>query len=100
MTGPPFGQMQSVELLIRRAAAPKFVVRADVFHRAFRKNDNHVCLAHGRETVSDDEARAARHQVFEGRLNQPLAFVIEIAGGFIKNQNFGIMHDGAAMPRR
>jgi hypothetical protein len=47
------------------------------------------------EAMGDDETGAAGHQRSEGLLDEPLVFRVELAGGFVENQDVRIGEHGA-----
>src|SRR5260370_42330492 len=51
------------------------------------EDQNAVELAHRRQTVGDDERRAAPHQRVHGVLDQGLRLAVETRGGFIQDQD-------------
>src|SRR5882672_3951982 len=59
------------------------------------EDQNAVELAHRRQTVGDDERRAAPHQRFHGVLDQGLRLAVETRGGFIQDQDRRIGQEGA-----
>ena len=65
----------------------QFVMRALLYDAAFVHDHDIVGFFDGREPVGDDDGGAVLHQVFQCRLNQPLGFVVQRAGGLIQNQN-------------
>ena len=46
------------------------------------------------EAVSDDEGRGAVHELFDGLLDEVLAFGIDLAGGFVEDEDRGFAKDG------
>ncbi len=54
---------------------------------AFGDNDDSIRMAHGGETVRNDERGSPVHQGFERLLDQAFALGIQRTGGFIKNQD-------------
>src|SRR5579872_1507545 len=52
--------------------------------------DDPVGMAHRRQAMGDDEHRSARGDLAHVTLDDVLALVVERAGGFIENQDFGI----------
>ncbi len=59
------------------------------------EDDNEVGMSDGAESVGDDEASAVLHELAERLLNKLFALRIEVAGGFIEDEDFGICEDGA-----
>jgi len=49
----------------------------------------------GREAVGDDDAGAPLHDALEGLLDERLGLTIQRAGGFIQDQDPGILEDDA-----
>ena len=91
-----FSQMMGVERTVRVAVAPEMLVRALRFELTVPEDQHNVGVSNGRQTVGDDEARAALDHLVKRELDQPFAFVIEVTGRFIKDQNTGIAHGGAS----
>ena len=48
-----------------------------------------VRVAHGRETVGDDEARAAFHEAVERALNEQLGAGVDVACGLVEDEHLG-----------
>ena len=74
--------------------AQKIGVRAALDHGAFLDDDDAVRLAHGRQPVRDDKARAPAHQHVERLLDDALALGVERAGGLVENQDDRVLQDG------
>jgi len=58
-------------------------------------DDDSIHLPHGGEPMGDDKRSAPAHQGFQRFLNQAFAFRIQGAGGFIQNEDGGILQDRA-----
>ena len=54
---------------------------------------NPVGVAHGGETMGDDEAGAIRHEPFERALDQFFGFGIDAGGGLVEKEDGGILED-------
>src|SRR5699024_8176228 len=57
-------------------------------------DENHICIADGGETVGDDKAGAALHQVIHSLLDQYFGAGIHAAGSFVQNQDFRVGQNG------
>src|SRR5713226_4342983 len=92
----------TVEHGVATADAEQFVVAAVLDDAPALDGDDAVDLAHRGEPVRDDEDGAARTDPAHVRVNDPLALVIERAGGFIEDEDPGIggerPGDGDALP--
>ena len=74
--------------------ALKLVVSAGLHHASPGDNDDSIHMPHGCQPMRDDERGPSPHQNFERFLNEPLALRIERAGGFIQDEDDGILQDG------
>ena len=88
-------QLPLIQLLIDRAVVQKFIVLSLADDLAAFHDDDCVGRENRAETVGDHERRALVDQMLDGLVNQVLAFGIDLAGGFVKNQDRGLMKDGA-----
>ncbi len=73
----------------------QLVVRAGFHNPSVGDDENPIHVPHGGEPVSDDKRSAPSHQGFQRFLNQPFALRIQRAGGFVENEDGGILQDRA-----
>src|SRR5262249_22553114 len=59
----------------------------------FFHQQNQVRAAYGREAMSDDEGGSPGEQRGHRRLNELLALGVEVAGGFVENEDLGSGQD-------
>ena len=52
--------------------------------------------AHGAEPVRDDQRGAPDEELGERVLDQPLALVVQVAGGFIQDENWRILKESTS----
>ena len=71
----------------------QFLVRAAFHDPSAGDDDDLIRVPHGGEAARDDKRGASAHQRFQRILNQPFAFRIQGTGGFIQNQDGGILQD-------
>lgn len=84
-----------VEGLVARAGGDEFVVAADADDAAFVENDDLVGACDGGEAVSDDEGGAALRDFLHGFLDFAFGIGVDLAGGFVEDQDGRIAKDGA-----
>ena len=59
------------------------------------EDDDAVGVGDGAEAVGDDEAGAAFHERDEAGLDDAFAFGVEVAGGFVEDEDLGVGQHGA-----
>ena len=59
-------------------------------------HDNQISAGDGAESMSDHKAGPSFDQLLQAGLNQPFTVGVQIAGGFIQNQQARISEDGAS----
>ena len=79
--------MDAVKPLIQSAAGGKFFVAADVFDLAVLHDHDPVGQREHGEAVGDDDRGPAANEGFQNFLNRLLALQIDLARGFIENQD-------------
>src|SRR5262245_30365111 len=62
---------------------------------AFVEEEDEIGAADGGKAVSDDEGGAAGEEIGHGSLNKLLAFGVEVAGGFVEDEDLRVGEDGA-----
>lgn len=70
-------------------------MRADFGDASLFKDEDAVGVSDGAEPVRDDEARPFAHEFCEAALDELFAFGVEVAGGFVKNEDPGIREECA-----
>ena len=73
----------------------ELVVGAALDDNAVVHDDNEVGMADGGEAVGNDDAGASLHELVEGLLHGHLAFGVEGAGGFVKDEDGRVFEHGA-----
>src|ERR1017187_7547816 len=71
----------------------QFLVGAGFYDPSAGDDDDSIHMPHGGESVRDDERSAPAHERFQRFLNQALALRIQRAGGFIQNEDGGILQN-------
>ena len=66
---------------------------AAFFDAVFPDHDDLISIADGGQTVGDGDAGPVFGEFFQAFLNVALAFVVERAGGFIKDQDLRILQE-------
>jgi len=92
--GVVFG-LESDEFGVAAVGGHEFVVGADFADAAVFENDDAVGVADGAESVGDDECCSALHELCEASLDESFAFGVEVAGGFVEDEDGGVGEDGA-----
>jgi hypothetical protein len=87
--------LEQYHLLIPAAARHQFIVRALFDDLAVFEHDDAICVGDGAQSMGDDEAGAAGHEVLQAPLDEPLALGVEIAGRFIENEDARVGEDRA-----
>src|SRR3989338_5120668 len=88
--------LQLVEFFVETlAAAQEFLVRALLGDLAVVDHENAVHTLDGGEAMSDDDRRAAFHQVVQTFLDVALGDRIEAARGFVEDQDRAVRQDRA-----
>ena len=80
---------------VSAAAEHQFIVPAALGDSAVFDHQDLVGVADRAEAVGDDEAGAAGHQRGQRLLDEPFVFRVEVAGGFVEDQDVGIGEHGA-----
>src|ERR1039458_4841300 len=86
-------ELKFVEFRISPAGPKQLCVGARFDNASLVQYHNEIGPLHGGEAVGDADRRAALHQLFERRLDDPLGFGIERAGGFVQDQNRRVLKD-------
>ena len=87
--------LELVEAIVDSAQAEKFLVGTLLAQASLVEYENAVCMLDGAEPVRDDDGRASGEQPVEGFANQQLRFRIHARSGFVEDQEFGIVREGA-----
>src|SRR5687767_14300412 len=66
------------------------MMRARLDDAALFEDDDLVRTHDGAEPMRDDERSSPAHQTFEALMDQTLALAVEVAGGFVENEDPGI----------
>src|SRR5687768_8138002 len=74
-------------IVIATTSSHEFFVGAALDDAAFFHQEDHVSTANGGETMGNDERSAAREEGCHRRLNELFAFGVEVAGGFVEDEN-------------
>ena len=69
-------------------------MRSAAHHAAFVQHDDPIGVADGAQPVRDHDAGAAFHQLVQGFLHESFAGGVEAAGGFVQDQDRGILQHG------
>ncbi len=78
------------QLGVSPARGEEFVVAALLDDSALLEDDDLVGVADGAEAVGDDEAGSSAPQFGEGGLDEGFTFCVEVAGGFVEDEDPGI----------
>src|SRR5262245_11006118 len=73
--------------MVATASAHQFVVGTALNNPAVFHQQNQVGATDGGEAVGDDEGGAPGKQISHGSLDELFAFRVEVAGGFVENQD-------------
>ena len=82
-----------VELVVSPASSIERCVVASFHDTAALNDQDLIGRPNGRKAVSDDQGRAAAHQLTQPVLDEGLGFRIEARGGLVENQDSGIGQD-------
>ena len=85
--------LQIHHLAISPAGLHQFFMPALLDDVAIFQHQNPAGVGDGAEPVGDHKTGAALHQSLHAALDQPLGFGVEIAGGFIENQDARVGQD-------
>src|SRR5688572_18449049 len=88
-------QLPLVELLVRRAGAEQLVVLALTDDSPAVHDNDGVGGQDRAEAMSDDERCAFVHQALDGLLDQVLALGVDLAGGFVEDEDRRLLEDRA-----
>src|ERR1019366_6728789 len=88
--------LQPVEGRVATTGVDQLVMRTVLHQAAAIDGHDAVSPAHGRQTVRDNEDGPALGDQRHVLLDDPLAFIVERACGFVKDQDTGIHHQGAS----
>src|SRR3990170_4537919 len=80
-------ELELVEVAVGFARFEKLVVPAAGGNPAALDHENLVGAYHGREPVRDNDGGASREQVVDRRLDEPLAFAVEIARRLVEYEH-------------
>lgn len=89
------GKLLGVEGGVALTSGEKTVVRAALDDAATFQDEDTIGAANRGEAVGNDQNGAVFHDAIEGLLDESFGFGIEGGGGFIEDENTGIMKDGA-----
>ena len=70
-------------------------MRAALYDASFVEHANLVGVLDGGEAVGDGDGGARLHQALEGFLHEAFALGVECRSGFVKNEDVGVLQDGA-----
>src|SRR4051812_18426684 len=90
-----FEQLALVKGRILAARRDQFVVRAALDDASFVEHADQVSLAHRRDAVRDDDARAVAHDAAQLRQNLLLRVSINRRERVVQNQYLRLANDGA-----
>ena len=79
-----------IELIISPASCMKRGVVAALHDTPALDNKDLIGASNGRKAVSDDQGRAALHQMAQTLLDQGFGFRIQTRGRFVENQDPGV----------
>src|ERR1017187_7114628 len=88
-------ELEFVEPLINSALGDEFFVGADFADLPLFEHHNLVRPAYGGKPVRDDDYGAVLHQVGQRLLYQHFALRVQVAGGFVQDQDGRVLEQGA-----
>ena len=100
---PPLGTLAELDFVqpaVRIAAADQFVVGAGVDDAALLHDYDSIGQGQRRQTVGDDDRRAVAGEMFQHSVDQLFALQIDLAGGFVQDQDRRIAQDGPGQAMR
>src|SRR5262249_36237436 len=92
---PALVELDLEHLEVAALAGEELLVRADLDDLAAFEDDDAAGVPDGAQAVGDDEAGAALHEFEERALDERFALGIEVAGGFVEDQDARVGEDGA-----
>ncbi len=87
--------LQLVELVVDAALGQEFLMRAHFADLSLVHNDDFVSALHCREAVGDDQRGAAFDHAIEGVADFEFRLRVHAGGGFVEDQDFGIVRQSA-----
>lgn len=87
--------MELVELPVEAAVGEELLVGALLAELALVHDENGVGALDGGEAVGDQDTRPALHHSLQGGADAEFGFGVDAAGGFVEDQNAGIVGQGA-----
>ena len=87
-------KLLAAEVIVQPLPLQELVMRSLLGNFPLFKHHNHVCGAHGAETVRNDE-RGSAVQAVDVFLDSSFGFRVQRTGGFVENQNRGPMINSA-----
>ena len=87
--------MKLVELEVDAALGEELLVSAHFADLAFVHDDDLVGTLHGRKAVGDDQRCASLDHAVERVAHAEFGFGIDAGSGFVENQDFRFMSQGA-----
>ena len=87
--------LQSQHVAVAAGLVQQRVVIADLDDAALLNHDNFIGVSDGTESVSDHEGGASAEEFGEALLDQAFAVAVEVGGGFVEDQDFGVGEDRA-----
>src|SRR6266702_8864059 len=87
--------LELVQLPIEAALGEQLLVRAHLAQLALVNHEDRVGALHGRETVSDQDARPAFDHALQGAPNAKFSVGVDARCSFVENENAGIVGERA-----
>ena len=88
-------ELQGGEIRVQPATGHEFSMCAHVDDASAVHHHDAVGALHSGESMGDDEGGAPLHGLFERGLHSPFALRVERAGGFVQQQQRGVLQNGA-----
>src|SRR5947207_5163639 len=88
-------QLPLVEVCVLAARREQLVVRAALDDASLVEDADQICIAHGRDAVRDDEARALAHHAAQLRENFLLGVGVDGRESVVEYENPRLAEDGA-----
>ena len=85
------GVLDAGEAGVEAVLRHEFIVGAALDDAALAQDEDLAGPADGAEAVGDDEAGAVGHEAVEGFLNEPLGGGVHAGGGFVEDEQGGVL---------
>ena len=85
-----------VQAVVQAAASEQLLVGAAVDDPPCVHDQDTVCQCQGTEPVRDEDRSSIADELDQRAMDEPFAFQVDLAGGLVQNENFGIAQDGAS----